>query len=80
MAQLIPENTTRKLDSLGRITLPKGLRDRMFLSDNAELELFTANIDGRQCICLAKPVSEEEEIQKAVDFLAEKGYLVEKEG
>lgn len=47
MAQLIPENTTRKLDSLGRITLPKGLRDRMFLSDNAELELFTANIDGR---------------------------------
>ena len=80
MAQLIPENTTRKLDSLGRITLPKGLRDRMFLSDNAELELFTANIDGRQCICVAKPVSEEEEIQKAVDFLAEKGYLVEKEG
>ena len=80
MAQLIPENSSRKLDSLGRITLPKGLRDRMFLSDNAELELFTANIDGRQCICLAKPVSEEEEIQKAVDFLAEKGYLVEKEG
>ena len=80
MAQLIPENTTRKLDSLARITLPKGLRDRMFLSDNAELELFTANIDGRQCICLAKPISEEEEIQKAVDFLAEKGYLVEKEG
>jgi len=39
MAQLIPENATRKLDALGRITLPKGLRDRMFLSDNAELEL-----------------------------------------
>ena len=52
----------------------------MFLSDNAELELFTANIDGRQCICLSKPINEEEEIQKAVDFLAEKGYLVEKEG
>ena len=80
MAQLIPENSSRKLDSLGRITLPKGLRDRMFLSDNAELELFTANIDGRQCICLSKPIDEEEEIQKAVDFLAEKGYLIEKEG
>ena len=60
MAQLVPENTTRKLDALGRITLPKGLRDRMFLSDNAELELFTANIDGRQCICLSKPITEEE--------------------
>ena len=78
MAQLIPENTTRRLDSLGRITLPKGLRDRMFLSDNAELELFTANIDGRQCICLAKPVTEEEEIQNAIDFLAGKGYIIEK--
>ena len=77
---LIPENTTRKIDSLGRITLPKGLRDRMFLSENAELELFTANIDGRQCICLASPVSEEAEIQKAIDFLVEKGYSIEKEG
>ena len=80
MSQLIPENTTRKLDALGRITLPKGLRDRMFLSDNAELELFTANIDGRQCICLSKPITEEEEIiQQAIDFLTEKGYLIEKE-
>lgn len=26
-----PENVTKKLDSLGRITLPKGLRDRMGL-------------------------------------------------
>lgn len=77
---LIPENTTRKIDSLGRITLPKGLRDRMFLSENAELEFFTANIDGRQCICLASPVNEEAEIQKAIDFLVEKGYSIEKEG
>nr|DAG45755.1 MAG TPA: AbrB family transcriptional regulator-like protein [Caudoviricetes sp.] len=77
---LIPENTTRKIDSLGRITLPKGLRDRMFLSENAELELFTANIDGRQCICLASPVNEEAEIQNAIDFLVEKGYSIEKEG
>ena len=51
----------------------------MFLSDNAELELFTANIDGRQCICLSKPTIEEEIIQQAIDFLTEKGYLIEKE-
>ena len=80
MSQLIPENTTRKLDALGRITLPKGLRDRMFLSDNAELELFTANIDGIECSCLCKQMSEEEEMQEAVDFLVGKGYLIEKEG
>lgn len=80
MAQLIPENTSRKLDALGRITLPKGLRDRMFMGDNEELELFTANIDGRQCVCLCKPVDEEEEILRAVNFLEEKGYIIEKEG
>lgn len=75
---LIPENTTRKIDSLGRITLPKGLRDRMFLADNDELELFTANIDNRQCICLSKPIREEDAIQDAINFLGMKGYMVSK--
>lgn len=77
---LIPENTTRKLDALGRITLPKGLRDRMFMGDNEELELYTANIDGRQCVCLCKLVSEEDEIQQAIEYLSGKGYIIEKEG
>ena len=27
-----PENTTRKIDALGRVTIPKGLRDRMGLT------------------------------------------------
>ena len=31
--QLIPENTSRKIDQLGRITLPKGLRDRLNLTE-----------------------------------------------
>lgn len=78
MAQLIPENTSRKIDSLGRITLPKGLRDRMFLNENDELELYTATIDGRQCACLCKPIDEEEEVLRAANFLEEKGYVVTK--
>ena len=45
MAQLIPENATRKLDALSRITLPKGIRDTMFMSDNNELEHLTTNND-----------------------------------
>lgn len=80
MAQLVPENATRKLDTLGRITLPKGLRDRMFLEVNDELELFTANIDGRNCICMARPVSEKDEIETAINFLLDKGYEVVKNG
>lgn len=80
MAILIPENATRKIDSLGRITLPKGLRDRMAWGDNAELELFTANLEGRQCVCLAAPRDEAAEIEAAVELLAAKGYRIEKEG
>lgn len=74
MAQLIPENVIRKLDPLGRITLPKGLRDRMYLSnDNAELEIFTAVIDGRQCICLSSPVDEVTRLLAAAEIFAECG-------
>ncbi len=76
MKQLIPENASKKLDSLGRITLPKGLRDRMFLSDNAELEIYTANIDGRQCICLVPPVDTNAEIETAIKLLEANGYII----
>lgn len=74
MGQLVPENCTKKIDSLGRITLPKGLRDRMYLSnDNDELEIFTANIDGRSCICLASPVNQLTKLLAAAEIFAECG-------
>lgn len=80
MAQLIPENATRKLDSLGRITLPKGLRDRMYLSsDNDELEIFTAVIDGRNCICLASPVNMTTKLIAAAEVFAECGVEIPSE-
>lgn len=50
---LRPENARRRLDSLGRITLPKGLRDRMFMRDNEELEFFTFDLDGKMYIALS---------------------------
>ena len=65
MAILVPENVTKSLDSLGRITIPKGLRDRLYLSKDSELEIFTASLDNRLCICLTKPEAQmnEEEIK-----------------
>lgn len=79
MGQLIPENIIRKIDSIGRITLPKGLRDRMYLKNEIdELEIFTAVIDNKKCICLSKPVDLEDEIYRAKILLEENGYIVEK--
>ena len=71
---IIPENTSRKIDSLGRITLPKGLRDRMRLVENDELELFTGNVDGRDYILLSRPVAEKDKYITAAKILMEGGY------
>lgn len=78
MGLLIPENLTRKLDGIGRITLPKGLRDRMGLTEDSELEIFTARLDGRQCICLSAMGAEDVAIDEAIELLLEKGYSVAK--
>lgn len=80
MAQLVPENVTKVLDHLGRITLPKGLRDRMYLSNgNSKLEIFTAVIDGRNCICLTSPVDEATRILAAAEVFKECGVELPKE-
>lgn len=38
---IIKENTARKIDSSGRIIIPKSLRDRFNISLDDELEFFT---------------------------------------
>lgn len=42
---LTKENATRKIDSLGRVSIPKGMRDRFELNVNDEVEFFALNTD-----------------------------------
>lgn len=81
MVQLIPENTSKKVDSLGRITLPKGLRARLNVADGTEMEFFTLMVDGQQCIVMKQvSVDDEEELERAIELLDRKGYEVSKRG
>ena len=52
MVELIPENTSRKLDNLGRIVIPKGIRSRLGISEADELQFYTMRKDGISYICL----------------------------
>jgi len=50
--KITKENVSRKLDSLGRISIPKGIRDRMRLEVNEEMEFFSLIDDaGEEYVC-----------------------------
>ena len=66
-----PENTTRKIDALGRITIPKGLRDRMGLHENDDMELFTMESGGKEYICLCSAQTEVNRYKLAAELLEE---------
>lgn len=77
MPTLKPENITKTIDSLGRITLPKSLRDRMYInSDNNELEIFTMEMDGKTYICLTSPDTIDNRLYAAAEVFREMGVAL----
>ena len=36
--ELLKENTSRKVDSLGRVSIPKSMRDRLDINEGDEVE------------------------------------------
>ena len=78
--QLINENTSRKIDSLGRISIPKGMRDRMGMPENTELIFYTLITDkGEQMICLAPTTFKRDRFYVAAEVLDELGLDLPKE-
>ena len=73
--ELINENTTRKIDKLGRVSIPKGLRNRLRLEENDELEFYTLRDSGMDYICCAKAGYdlEQRKYEMVADLLEELG-------
>ena len=69
-----PENTSRKLDTLGRITLPKSIRDRLSLKTDDEVEFFTMEQNGREYICISKTAIVDPKYLLAKSVLEELGF------
>ena len=78
--ELIKENTTRKVDSLGRVSIPKGMRDRLEINEGDEVEfyLLTAD-DGEQYVCLTNHRVQNNRYEIAAQVLAELGFDIPEE-
>lgn len=50
---LIPEKITRRIDSCGRVSLPKNLRSKYGMNEGEELEFFTLYEGDKVYVCLA---------------------------
>ena len=77
MKYFMSENTTRKVDALGRVSIPKSLRDRLDIAAEDEMEFFMMEYQGRRYVALAN--TKEDNSQKAekyknvIDVLEELG-------
>ena len=51
---LVPENASRKIDSLGRVSFPKGLRDRFEIMQGEEMEFYLGYVGEDEYIVLRR--------------------------
>lgn len=49
---LYNENTTRKVDSLGRVSIPKSMRDRLNIAYEDEMEFYLLDYKGERYVCM----------------------------
>lgn len=78
--ELLKENTTRKVDSLGRVSIPKGMRDRLNIEVNDEVEFYLLNgDDGEQYVCLTNHKVGNSRFELAAKVLVELGLDVPEE-
>ncbi len=75
--KLIKENATRKVDTLGRVSIPKGMRDRLNIKELDEVEFFLLEDDGgEQYVALTNHATSRNKYAEAADVLIELGLEI----
>lgn len=75
--KLTSENTSRKVDSLGRVSIPKSLRDRLVINPEDMVNFYLLeDDDGRQYVCFTNKVEVSPKYQLAANVLTELGLEV----
>lgn len=78
--ELLKENTSRKVDSLGRVSIPKSMRDRLDINEGDEVEFYLLNADnGEQFVCLTNHRPGTNKYENAIKVLTELGLDIPEE-
>lgn len=73
------ENTSRKVDELGRISIPKSIRNRLEINPGEEVEFFILTDGTDQYVCLTNHKKVEEKYKVAAAVLDELGVALPEE-
>lgn len=75
--KLFKENATRKVDTLGRVSIPKGMRDRLDIKELDEVEFFLLEDDGgERYVALTNHAASRNKYTEAADVLIELGLEI----
>ena len=75
--KLQSENTSRKVDSLGRVSIPKSLRDRLVIKPEDMVHFYLLDDDdGRQYVCFTNKADINPRFVIAAEVLTELGLEV----
>lgn len=66
----------RKIDSMGRITIPIRLREELGLEIGEIYDYYTTMVDGKKFLCIECPGPSQIEIEKAKEILKSAGLTI----
>ncbi len=70
--ELNKENVTRKIDSMGRVAIPKSMRDRLEMREGDEVEFYLLKHDtGEYYVCFTNHKGSKDKYAIAADVLNE---------